>query len=103
MRVERNPGVGPRSQVTETPHNPLRGPSSVTPPITEESMTSSRKNCRDGKVSGNQVDGTWPGKAAWHKNVMRSKVSNKSHRLLWTVVREVKINTRGNREPLSVF
>lgn len=30
----------------------------------------------------------WPGKTAWHKNVMWYKISNKSYRILWTVVKE---------------
>lgn len=67
------------------------------------SRTSGSKSCGDGKASGAPVDGMWPGKTAWYKNVMWYKVSNKSYRLLWTVVKEVKINTRGTREPLSIF
>lgn len=100
MRIEKIPGAGPRSQAAETPHSFRGSPWSC---FDQVSRTSGSKTCRDGKASGTPVDRMWPGKTAWHKNVMWYKVSNKSYRLLWTVVREVKINTRGTREPLSIF
>lgn len=72
MRVEKIPGAGLRSQATDTPHHSFRGSPSVD---IEVSRTSASKSCRDGKASGALVDGRWPGKTAWHKNVMWYKVT----------------------------